>query len=498
MLTILSAGKSGDTTNNLNMKDFTWTTNEEVVSNERKNFSKAAVKQPVPKNNWQIYLLIGIIANSAIWAAAALYASKAKPSYTSELSITIPGAGSRTDINLPNIGQASSQNFSSYAGGSFDPRENYKAIATGEEVIKAAAQSVNIPLADFGAPRIKIVDNTTLMRFEMKGKTPKEAQGKTRALYEALEKRLQQLRDLEMRQQNQRLEESIEDSRRKLKIAQKRMSDFQLISGLSTNEQLSNLAINIETLRRQRAELVAQQQQAQAREVQLSANLNLSPQQAGNAFTLQTDPLFQKYLRDYSEANAKLIALNAKFLANHPNVITQKAERDEAESALVSRAGILLGRPVNLASIQQLNMSNSDPSGAGRAVLSQQLVTANVDQQGLEAQVKGIDQQLGQLETRLKRLSQQQSKLEDLRRDVQIAEAVFSSTIARLDLSRSSLSASYPDTQVLSPPSLPEGKPGGKKNLVFAGAAVGSLFISSGIFSFWRLNCKKKLKKIEA
>jgi uncharacterized protein involved in exopolysaccharide biosynthesis len=480
------------------MKDFTWSANEKVAGKENANFSTAYTQPPLPASNWQTYLLIGIIANATIWGAALLYTSKAKPSYNSELSITIPGAGSRTDINLPNIGQASSQNFSSYAGGSFDPRENYKAIATSEEVLKAAAKSANIPFTDFGAPRIKIVDNTTLMRFEMRGKTPKEAQRKTIALYEALENRLGHLREQEVQLQNKRLETSIEDSRRKLKFSQKRLSDYKAISGLSTNEQLSNLAINIETLRRQRSEFVAQQQQAQARQVQLSANLNLSPQQAGDAFTLQTDPIFQKYMRDYSEANSKLLALNAKFLPTHPSVITQKAEKDQAEAGLVSRAGLLLGRPATLASIQKLNMSNSDPSGAGRAVLSQQLVTANVDQEGLEAQVKGIDQQLAQLETRLQKLSQQQSKLDDLRRDVQIAEAVFSSTITRLDLSRSSFSASYPDMQILSPPTLPENKPAGKKNLVFFGAAAGSLFISSGIFTFWRLSGKKSLKKIEA
>lgn len=38
----------------------------------------------------------------------------------------------------------------------------------------------------FGAPKIKIVDNTTLMRFEFQGKTPTEAQKKSQAFYNTL------------------------------------------------------------------------------------------------------------------------------------------------------------------------------------------------------------------------------------------------------------------------------------------------------------------------
>jgi uncharacterized protein involved in exopolysaccharide biosynthesis len=453
-----------------------------MVSIESVNISDRRILPP--KAKWKNYLSIILLANAFAWGTVLIYTSRAKTAYISDWSITIPGAGSSSSINLPNIGQAVSQNMSAYAGASFDPRENYKAIAESEEVLKTAAKAVNMASQEFGKPRIKILDNTTMMTFELKGANPGEAQKKSLALYSALEVRLNQLRNEEVVQQNQRLQSGIEDLRGKLKTSQQYLSQYKASSGLSSSDQINNLATNIESLRKQRAELVAQQQQSSARLTQLSANLGLSPQQAADAFFLQTDPVFQKYLQNYSEANANLLALSAKFLAEHPTVVSERLKRDNAEAAVVSRAESLLKRSFNIASVDKLNFSGA--TGSSRAMLSQQMVATQGDMQGLTAQAQELEQQIHQLESRLKILSQQESKLEDLKRDVQVAEAVFSSSIAKLDLGKSSISASYPQIQVLSQPSLPEESAGPKKNLLLLGATLGSLFCTSGILTLWR------------
>jgi len=139
-----------------------------------------------------------------------------------------------------------------------------------------------------------------------------------------------------------------------------------------------------------------------------------------------------------------------------------------------------------MAVINRLNFSNNESSGSKRATLSEQLVTTSVEGRGIKAQVNALDSQIPQLEERLKGLSQQQSVLEDLKRDVQVAEAVFSSTIARLDLAKTSVSSSYPQIQTLARPSLPEEASGPRKTLVLLGATLGSLFFTSGIIGLWR------------
>ncbi len=438
------------------------------------------------KTSLLFYLLALLMVNGGIWAGAFIYLATAKPNYVSEWAVNIPGSGSTSNINLPNIGQAISQNYSAYAGANFDPRENYKAIATSDEVLEAAATKVNISVEKFGTPRIKIVDNTSLMKFEFKGSTPEKAQNKSIALQDVFEAKLDKLRDQEILQQKTRLESGMEASRRKLKAAQRRLSKFKATSGLNSEEQLRNLAINIEGLRKQRAELMAQQQQSQARLSELSNNLSLSSNQASDAFVLQADQLFQNYLRSYSEANSKLISLTAKFLPTHPTVVNIQTEQQAAENALLNRAQALLNRPISMASINRLNFSNNESSGSKRAILSEQLVTTSVEKQGITAQIGALDGEISQLERRLQQLSQQQSVMEDLKRDVQVAEAVFSSTIAKLDLARTSVSSSYPQIQILTLPSLPAEPAGPRKTLVLLGATLGSLFFSSGIIGLWK------------
>ena len=142
--------------------------------------------------------------------------------------------------------------------------------------------------------------------------------------------------------------------------------------------------------------------------------------------------------------------------------------------------------------VNRLNFSNNESSGSKRAILSEQLVTTSVDKQGIKAQVNALDTQIPQLEGRLKRLSEQQSIIEDLKRDVQVAEAVFSSTIARLDLAKTSVSSSYPQIQTLARPSLPEEASGPRKNLVLLGATLGSLLFSSGMIGLWKAKLQQQ------
>ncbi|KYC39246.1 hypothetical protein WA1_31380 [Scytonema hofmannii PCC 7110] len=426
-------------------------------------------------------LLMIVAVNGVVWGAALFYLITAKKTYVSDWSINIPISNTNANINLPNIGQATSQDSSAYSGTTFDPRENYKAVANSEEVLKLAARDANMPLKKYGKPRIKIVNNTTFIEFELKGSTPQEAQQKSTALYNALETKLNQLRQEEISQQNRLLQTGIDELREKLKASQERLSMYKVASGLSSDEQLSNLAINIETLRRQRAELIAQEQESQAGLVELSANLGLSSQEASYAFILQGDTLFQKYLQSYNEAKSQLITLSAKFLFNHPIVVTQKAELRSAETSLISRARLLLKRPVSMAAINKINFGNTDASGAKRTDLSEKLVTASVETRGLQAQVKTLDKEITALEARLKMLSQRQSVIEDLKRDVQVYEAVFSSTIARLDLTKARVSASYPQIQVMSKPSLPENPTAPKKEFVVLGALLGSVLLTGGM-----------------
>jgi uncharacterized protein involved in exopolysaccharide biosynthesis len=208
------------------------------------------------------------------------------------------------------------------------------------------------------------------------------------------------------------------------------------------------------------------------------------PQQANDAFVLQADQLFQQYLKDYAEASATRSALLSKWLPDSPAVLKAKAEQDAAQASLLSRSRILLGKPIDEQMLYRLNLKSS-AGQAQREQLLSDLISRQAEQKALTDQVQTLERQIAQLESRLKSLSQEELNLEKLGRDSQVAQTVFSSTLAKLDLSQTDASDSYPVVQVVSEPSLPENPSFPSPKIVLVGALAGSFLATAGLVLLW-------------
>lgn len=436
------------------------------------------------QKKWVLYLIVGLVANVTTWSAALFYLKISPPVYKAEWALSIPGVKSTTNVNVPGIGQASSTSDSPYMDAVADPRENYKYLSGTREVIEAAANQLHMTAGKFGRAKIKIIDNSTLMSLEIEGGTPQEAQNKALALHKALKERIDKLRKEELAQQDLRLETTLGSSEKKLQAAQQRVSAYKARSGLSSPEQLRELSVNLESLRRQRAEVLAQTEQASTKFRQLSAKLGLSAQQAADALALQSDQLFQQYLSDYSKVTGELTQLRSRFTSNHPTVVSKQAEQEAVQADLLQQGQSLLGRAITPDTLKQLNL-NEKNSSPQRASLFQELISLQTEQQGLQSQAQELERQIAILESRLANLDQKESELDDLKRDVQIAETIFSSTLTKLDLSQSEVSASYPSVVLFTKPGLPEEPTKPKRKLVLAGAAMASFFFTTGTSSLW-------------
>ncbi|MCT7970927.1 GumC family protein [Laspinema olomoucense] len=436
------------------------------------------------QHKWLIYVIFGLIGNVGIWSAAIFYTKQVAPSYQSEWTISIPGSKLSANVNLPGIGQATSNVESPYNSSASDPRENYKFIARTDEVIEIAARQINLPPKQFGKPRVEILLNTTLIEFKMESDSPESAQKKAIALQNALELRVQELRQQEIDQQKSNLSSTLNFAEHKLHLAQERVSDYKRESKLLENDQLREVSVNLEHLRRLRSEKMAELEQMQGRLQQLSLDMGISVEEARDAFILQSDPIFQQYLIAYSQASTDRLQLSVQFRPDHPAVIAKTEEWEATQSAVLQRSEFLLGRPVQVGKLEQLNIQGSNSDGSERSKLLQELIFLQSQHQGLEAQVKEMDQQIIESQTRLSMLSVEKTQLDNIQRDVQIAEAVFSSMLTRLDLSQSNISASYPPMLLLTEPNLPS-KPTAPQKLLLLATAMGSIFLTSGLFGLW-------------
>lgn len=447
--------------------------------------------KPSEKGQWRVYLLLWLLINTTIWSAAILYLKKAKPTYISEWALILPGTGPGVSVNLPEIGQASSSSNSAFGGASSDPRANYQFIATSDAVLGRAATQMNLSIEDFGKPRVKLLDNTTIMTFQVTGATPEQAQQKSKIMYQALVQRLSELRVEELGRRDEGVQATMKAAQSKLHQAQKRLSAYKVSSGLSFQGQVENLSVNVEQLRRQRSEMLAKRQQTGTRLAQLATSLGITPDQAAKAFVLQADQQFQQNLKDYSESSASLVVLLSKWGENHPNVVKEQARQQAAQIAIAQRSTELLKQAVAPQLLEFLQLGSDQ--GAGRSSLFRDLITTQAEYEGFNAEVESLEQQIKQLDNRLSGLAQGQSTLENLKRDVQTAEAVFASTLARIDLSKSDIFTAYPLTQLVAEPSLPESPSTPKKSLVYLGAGLGSMLSGAALTL---LAMRKRLLKL--
>ncbi|MTJ10456.1 MULTISPECIES: GumC family protein [unclassified Anabaena] len=434
------------------------------------------------KGRWLRYLILSALGNTLIWGASLQYLKVTQPTYTSEWGLILSSGSLGVSVNLPGIGQASSSTGSALGSSTYDPRANLEYIFTSDRVLKAAAAIAKIPADKFPKPRIKLLNNTTIMLFEVTGKSPEEARDKSLALYQAIVSHINVLRNGEISQRGKPSQEILLSAQHKLEEAQKRLSEYKIRSGLSFPDQVGNLSTNIEQLRRLRAETNAQEQMTNKRMQQLSEDLGLSPVEAATAFLLHVDQIFQQNLKDYSEATTTLEVLITKFGVNHPQVIKETKRQDASWVALLQRGEYLSGKPLTPNTLNRLALA---VNGSGRDTLFQSLVTYQSDQKGLKAQVQGLDTAIAQLEKRLDNLSQKQSILENLKRDQQIAEAVFASTLTKLDLGQGDVFSTYPLIQMAMEPSLPDEPTAPKKNFILAGAVIGSVFSTLGLGLLW-------------
>jgi DNA-binding NarL/FixJ family response regulator/uncharacterized protein involved in exopolysaccharide biosynthesis len=448
--------------------------------------SRTQEQDAAAKDRWKRYVILGLVLNTLLWASSIIVLKLKRPVYTSAWTLDLPASHSDAFLEVPGVGRAAQNSDSPYSNFMVaDPRTNYKDLLEGSEVLAFAADTTKDTPEDFGKPRVEVVPNTTLIKIAVNGSSPREARQKAIAFQDSFERKLGALRKQEISQKSQSLKSSLDLASERLKVAQQRLSDYKVRSGLDSGEQLRDLSVNIESLRRQKSETLGQAQDSGNQLRQLSSSLGLAPQQAADAFVLQSDSVFQQYLLGYSKTSAELSVLESSFSSTHPKVIETIESNQSARQRLLRRGKQLLGREVNDATLKQISVSNGISSETQRGGMFQQIITLKGREEGLKGQAKALDQQIQQLEGMMTGLSNKKSVLVNLERDVQIAEAIFTSTLGKLDLTNSSSSNAYPQVTVRSKPNLPKLPSSPKVLPVLMGTFLASVLLSMGLAALW-------------
>ncbi len=439
------------------------------------------------KNSLKNYLGMGILLNSLVWALALAYLYLAPPSYTSKWGVKILETDSGVEVVLPDGGKASPAFGGWTPPTTQDTRNDYVYVATSPDLLTEAAALANLETKEYKEPKIQVDEENGLITFQIEGSSPKEARVKAIAFHQTMTSHIKQLRTEELIRQEKETQETLAKAKTKLVAAQKKLSQYRAESDISTDEQIQNLTDNIESLRRQRAELASQQKGAGDRFTQLSSEIkSLTSPNAGDAYKLAADPLYQQFQANYVQIQSSLNSSSDRFTPDHPVVKEKRIELRNSTIALRKRASRVLGRSVSIDFLTQIASLTLDPQSViAREGLQQDLANSRAEWQRLKGETKELSAQISVLESRLRRMSQDQFKVDSLKRDLQVAETVFAATLAKLDLGKENIYSIYPPLQLISKPNLPEEPSNPSPGVVFMGGLAGSFLITTGMALLW-------------
>ena len=427
----------------------------------------------------------------AVWAIVLAYSFLTPPSYTSKMTLNLPASGTNASVSLDAIGDASSNTASPFAIGSISPKVIYKAIATSARVRGMAAKSLGISYAEMAQPKVVLIDETALILISVTGASPEQAQVQAEALLAALQSQLDILRRDEIDRRIAVVEASLVSVRSDLKDAREALISFQAESPVVSMEQFQSLLDTIEDQRQIISKAKAERDDVMTRRNRLSEILAISPRQAADALRLQSDPRFIAATNDLATALVDHGTASGMWGARHPKVVSARARILSSHAAMAKLGVEVLGKD-GKEIVGQLMLSGS----SDRAALFRTVVE-------LDAQAAGIDRSIASAEAtlaeRLLHLDEQSAAaahLADLERDHKIAEAVFSSALARIDTGRQDLYASYPLLQVVAPPSRPEAPSTPNKLFAFTGGVLAFVLILFAMAMVWlRQPVRQKILK---
>ena len=425
------------------------------------------------------YIASAAIGVALIWGPVLTYLSTAPLTYVSQTSLILPGSGASASMNLNGIGQASSYANSAFSSNSVSPTETYKRLLSADRILAAAAEDLGISRLELGRPRVKLVNQTSLIHFETSGKSPEDAQVRGDAILAAFYDELDALRMDEQKTRESSSQNAMEDYRKSVGATRNSIEALRVETGLQTIEQYDALLADHAVLEARVRELAAEAQKARAGVLAMEFSLGLESSAAALTLKLFADSEYLALMDDVALLSAEVADATSQYGPKHPTVLSAHDGRDKAIELSQLRAEIVTG--LNGETVRKLDLA---PAGA-RADLLKQLVEANAERMAIDKHFKTLKEQLVVETERLDQLGLAASRLQDLERDFSIAEAVFASAIAKTQSNKSDVFASYPLVQVLENPSLPDQPSSPNRLMAIAAGAAATIMMIIGLFLAW-------------
>lgn len=440
--------------------------------------ARGAIERAFRKRRWWKSWVVWSLA--AVWGLAASYYLFMPATYISKWTLIVPVSNNASTVALDSIGQSSMQPAQNFGSITLSPKVIYKEIADSDQVRQEAARLLGVADKAFGRPRVKLIDETSLMLFQIGARTPEDAKKKGDALVIAFNTQLDNLRRDEAEKRANSIKENLKSYQTNLDAARERVVEFQRKSGLRTANQFNETVSSSELLRRKITDNRAEIEKLASNQSSLVGRLGLDPVAAAAGLKLSANPSFHRLATTFAEANSVMHENRMIYGPNHPAMATARFKSAGALREIRELARASGVHPsVDLQSL--VTTINATPQGE----LLRTIVSNESLLEGRRHEVVAMEVELTGLEEDIARLSGDAAQLEKLRKDVLVAEAVLTSASARLDTSKTDVFSSYPIVQTLAAPSLPSERTQPQLLIALAAGMFGSLFILFAWGALW-------------
>jgi len=382
----------------------------------------------------------------AIVTLLGLYLIFETPSYKTSWIMLLPGTERASTINLDNIGEARSSGGNAYGSVSISPKNTYKEIALSDAVINSAAKEYGVAANAFSKPRITLVDQTPAMKFTLKGESPDELVYRARLYNDKFHATLDELRNNEIERNFQGIESNLEEAKSRLSRARKDIVEYQIESSIVSDDQFRRWMNDTEQLRTELTQTSVELALVDATLKSSLEQLGITEDQAQILLTRQANPSVKATLSILGEKLAESASVAERYASENP---LRKILDLEIEGLTSNIRHLLTGVP-NLDHIRDAHLHGLLSTSNIETI--QNVNTLIARKSGLQAQALELENNRALYLARVKSHTQGAATLSDLQRVHQIAEAIFSSALAKLDTSRLDIYATYPLTQLLTHP----------------------------------------------
>jgi polysaccharide biosynthesis transport protein len=420
------------------------------------------------------------IFNTSVIAAAAVGVTIAPRIWTASVRYNAPSSSSGLEANIGALGLLKSVDTG--LGAQVNPLNSQLAILTSDAVMQKllTQDSQKEKFATLEQFRqlfdIKIQSQSSILEIGAQGADRDLAFNRITALHRVYQARLDELRKNNREGKSERNQPALDRARRNLHGIEQKMASYKSDSGMiSPTNQVAQSAQLLGSLKLAQIQAQNSAQANQVRVNTLTNQLGMDAETGMRSLTLTENNSYQFARKNLDEVRRSLDQAENKYTNSYPkrqDLSQQYDQLNQQVQSQESEAGIAVDP----------NLGNGGPTSRSAIVL--QLVQADNEAKAQQTQANSLTEQINALQAEFSTLPAKEIALVDLQRQYELADSIYKGLLAQVQQINLDEFNTYPNVQVLDPPSVSE-RPTSKVifivlNAILAGI-LGSLAIILGL-----------------